>query len=69
MQGIEQGSWRHTPFRKIVLADFNFHGIPIHWELDFTAWCDSLSTYLKPIVIAMASFSAVLILAGVRENG
>lgn len=53
----------------IVLADFNFHGIPIHWELDFTAWCDSLSTYLKPIVISMASFSAVLILGGVRENG
>lgn len=52
----------------IVLADFNFHGIPIHWELDFSAWCDSLSTYLKPIVIAMASFSAVLILGGVREN-
>ncbi|MBY3624733.1 hypothetical protein HGO21_35130 [Acinetobacter sp. CUI P1] len=53
----------------IVLADFNFHGIPIHWQLDFSAWCDSLSTYLKPIVIAMASFSAVLILGGVRENG
>lgn len=53
----------------IVLADFNFHGIPIHWELDFTAWCNSLSTYLKPIVISMASFSAVLILGGVRENG
>lgn len=53
----------------IVLADFNFHGIPILWELDFTAWCDSLSTYLKPIVISMASFSAVLILGGVRENG
>lgn len=52
----------------IVLADFNFHGIPIHWELDFSAWCDSLSTYLKPIVISMASFSAVLILGGVREN-
>lgn len=53
----------------IVLADFNFHGIPIHWELDFFSWCDTLSTYLKPIVISMASFSAVLILAGVRENG
>ncbi|HAV57160.1 MAG: hypothetical protein A2003_03125 [Acinetobacter sp. GWC1_38_13] len=53
----------------IVLADFNFHGIPIHWELDFSVWCDSLSTYLKPIVISMASFSAVLILGGVRENG
>ena len=52
----------------IVLADFNFHGIPIYWELDFSAWCETLSTYLKPIVIAMASFSAVLILGGVREN-
>lgn len=53
----------------ITLADFNYHGIQQKWEMDFTGWCDVLTTYFKPIVIAMAGFSAVLILGGVRENG
>ncbi|WP_336163524.1 virulence factor TspB C-terminal domain-related protein [Acinetobacter ursingii] len=53
----------------ITLADFNYHGIQQKWEVDFTGWCDVLTTYFKPIVIAMAGFSAVLIVSGVRENG
>lgn len=53
----------------ITLADFNYHGIQQNWKMDFTGWCDVLSTYFKPIVIAMAGFSAVLIVSGVRENG
>ncbi len=53
----------------ITLADFNYHGIQQKWEMDFTGWCDVLTTYFKPIVIAMAGFSAVLIVSGVRENG
>lgn len=52
----------------ITLADFNYHGIQQKWEMDFTGWCDVLTTYFKPIVIAMAGFSAVLIVSGVREN-
>lgn len=53
----------------IVLADFSYHGISQHWKMDFSQWCDVLSTIIKPIVIAMASLSAVLIVSGVRENG
>ncbi|MEL4297704.1 virulence factor TspB C-terminal domain-related protein [Acinetobacter ursingii] len=53
----------------IILADFNYHGIQQKWEMDFTGWCDVLTTYFKPIAIAMAGFSAVLIVSGVRENG
>jgi hypothetical protein len=32
--------------------------------MDFSQWCDVLSTIIKPIVIAMASLSAVLIVSG-----
>lgn len=53
----------------IVLADFSYHGISQNWKMDFSQWCDVLSTIIKPIVIAMASLSAVLIVSGVRENG
>ncbi|WP_111828135.1 virulence factor TspB C-terminal domain-related protein [Acinetobacter colistiniresistens] len=53
----------------ITLADFNYHGITQKWEMNFSPWCDVISTFIKPIVIAMASFSAVLIVSGVRENG
>ncbi|WP_277560377.1 virulence factor TspB C-terminal domain-related protein [Acinetobacter beijerinckii] len=53
----------------ITLADFNYHGTQQKWQMDFLPWCDVLSTFLKPIVIAMASLTAVLIVSGVRENG
>ncbi|ENX64806.1 hypothetical protein F884_01511 [Acinetobacter sp. CIP 102143] len=53
----------------ITLADFSYHGITQKWEMNFSPWCDVISTFIKPIVIAMASFSAVLIVSGVRENG
>ncbi len=53
----------------ITLADFSYHGISQKWEMNFSPWCDVISTFIKPIVIAMASLSAVLIVSGVRENG
>lgn len=53
----------------ITLADFNYHGTQQKWQMDFLPWCDVLSTFVKPIVIAMASLTAVLIVSGVRENG
>lgn len=53
----------------ITLADFSYHGISQKWEMNFSSWCDVISTFIKPIVIAMASLSAVLIVSGVRENG
>ncbi|MQZ56011.1 hypothetical protein F4T90_00885 [Acinetobacter junii] len=53
----------------ITLASFSYHGTQQDWKVDFSGWCDVLSTFFKPIVIAMASLSAILIVSGVRENG
>lgn len=53
---------------KITLVNFNFHGNQQNWEVDFTDWCSAVTTYIKPIVISMGAFSAVLIVSGVRIN-
>lgn len=52
----------------ITLANFSWHGSSQNWQVDFSQLCDSLTTYVKPIVIAMASFTAVLIVSGVRTD-
>jgi hypothetical protein len=52
----------------IKLASFNYHGKQQDWEVDFQDWCDSVTTYIRPIVISMGAFSAVLIVSGVRIN-
>ena len=52
----------------ITLANFSWHGFSQNWQVDFTDFCDSLRTFVKPIVIAMGSFTAVLIVAGVRSD-
>lgn len=54
----------------IKLADFSYHGISQSWDVDFSKFCDVFSTYLRPVVIAIGAFSAVLIVSGVgvREN-
>lgn len=55
----------------IKLADFSYHGISQSWTVDFSKFCDVFATYLKPVVISIGAFSAVLIVSGVgvRENG
>lgn len=53
---------------KITLVNFNYHGNQQNWEVDFTDWCSAVTTYIKPIVISMGAFSAVLIVSGVRIN-
>jgi hypothetical protein len=52
----------------IKLASFNYHGKQQDWEVDFQDWCQSVTTYIRPIVISMGAFSAVLIVSGVRIN-
>ena len=54
----------------IKLADFSYHGISQSWDVDFSKFCDVFATYLRPVVIAIGAFSAVLIVSGVgvREN-
>lgn len=55
----------------IKLADFSYHGISQSWDVDFSKFCDVFATYLRPVVISIGAFSAVLIVSGVgvRENG
>lgn len=53
---------------KITLVNFNYHNNQQNWEVDFTDWCSAVTTYIKPIVISMGAFSAVLIVSGVRIN-
>ena len=53
---------------KITLVNFNYHGNQQNWEVDFTEWCSAVTTYIRPIVISMGAFSAVLIVSGVRIN-
>lgn len=53
---------------KITLANFNYHGNQQNWEVDFSEWCSAVTTYIRPIVISMGAFSAVLIVSGVRIN-
>lgn len=53
---------------KITLVNFNYHNNQQNWEVDFTEWCSAVTTYIKPIVISMGAFSAVLIVSGVRIN-
>lgn len=53
---------------KITLVNFNYHGNQQNWEVDFQEWCSAVTTYIRPIVISMGAFSAVLIVSGVRIN-
>jgi len=53
---------------KITLVNFNYHGNQQNWEVDFQDWCSAVTTYIRPIVISMGAFSAVLIVSGVRIN-
>ena len=53
---------------KITLVNFNYHNKQQNWEVDFTDWCSAVTTYIRPIVISMGAFSAVLIVSGVRIN-
>ena len=53
---------------KITLVNFNYHGNQQNWEVDFSEWCSAVTTYIRPIVISMGAFSAVLIVSGVRIN-
>lgn len=52
----------------IKLASFNYHGKQQDWEVDFQDWCHSVTTYIRPIVISMGAYFAVLIVSGVRIN-
>ena len=52
-----------------ITYDFNYGGVAQSFGIkDFTPFCSMLNDIFKPIVIAISSFVAVLIIAGVRTN-
>lgn len=53
---------------KIPLT-FNWNGQTIDFSFDFTIWCESISTFVYPIVVALGSLHALYIVAGVRQDG
>lgn len=53
---------------KIPLT-FNWNGQTLNFSFDFTIWCESISTFVYPIVVALGSLHALYIVAGVRQDG
>lgn len=53
---------------KIPLT-FNWNGQTLDFSFDFTIWCESISTFVYPIVVAIGSLHALYIVAGVRQDG
>ena len=47
----------------------NWNGQPFDVAFDFSIWCESISTYVFPIVVALGSLHALYIVAGVRQDG
>lgn len=48
---------------------FNWNGQTLDFSFDFTIWCESISTFVYPIVVALGSLHALYIVAGVRQDG
>lgn len=53
-----------------ITSQLSFHGSPIEWGItDFTPLCNVMTSYIRPVVIAISGFIAVLIIGGVRTDG
>jgi len=52
-----------------TLASFTAFGSSHNWTIDFSDMCSAITTFVRPVVIAMGALSAVLIVGGVRDNG
>lgn len=53
---------------KIPLT-FQWNGGTLDFSFDFTMWCQAISTFVYPIVVALGSLHALYIVAGVRQDG
>ncbi|RKG32323.1 virulence factor TspB C-terminal domain-related protein [Acinetobacter rongchengensis] len=53
--------------QKIPLT-FNWNGSTLDFSFDFTIWCESISTFVYPIVVALGSLHALYIVTGVRQD-
>ncbi|WP_420480995.1 virulence factor TspB C-terminal domain-related protein [Acinetobacter pittii] len=48
---------------------FSWNGQTLDFSFDFTIWCESISAFVYPIVVALGALHALYIVSGVRENG
>lgn len=53
---------------KIPLT-FQWNDGTLDFSFDFTMWCEAISTFVYPIVVALGSLHALYIVAGVRQDG
>ncbi|MBJ8499142.1 virulence factor TspB C-terminal domain-related protein [Acinetobacter oleivorans] len=53
---------------KIPLT-FSWNGQTLDFSFDFTIWCNAISTFVYPIVVALGALHALYIVSGVREDG
>lgn len=51
-----------------IKVPLSWNGNSINFDFSFDLFCQSFGTYLKPIIIALGAFHAVLIVSGVRIN-
>ena len=51
-----------------ISVPVSWNGNTIHFDFSFDMFCQSFGTYVKPIIIALGAFHAVLIVSGVRIN-
>lgn len=51
-----------------ITVPVSWNGNTIHFDFSFDMFCQSFGTYVKPIIIALGAFHAVLIVSGVRIN-
>lgn len=51
-----------------ITVPVSWNGNSIDFDFSFDMFCQSFGTYVKPIIIALGAFHAVLIVSGVRIN-
>ncbi|CEI53796.1 hypothetical protein [Acinetobacter bereziniae] len=52
-----------------IPLNFSWNGQSLDFSFDFTIWCQAISTFVYPIVVALGSLHALYIVAGVRQDG
>ncbi|MGL3041583.1 virulence factor TspB C-terminal domain-related protein [Acinetobacter nosocomialis] len=52
-----------------IPLNFSWNGQSLDFSFDFSIWCESISTFVYPIVVALGALHALYIVSGVREDG
>ncbi|MDH2549541.1 virulence factor TspB C-terminal domain-related protein [Acinetobacter baumannii] len=52
-----------------IPLNFSWNGQTLDFSFDFSMWCESISTFVYPIVVALGALHALYIVSGVRDDG